>query len=265
MGQILCLAYIISFNSRTAIKINVMFPFYIWGNWGSEKVNTIWTWHYTCNPLQDMASARARGKTFLSLLPRAPHVILTWQTPLTRSALSFPHPEGSEPSFMDVKMCLLIDVCWDSEPLHPSALLLSVHPPTASAKIVRVTEPYMRGESSVLYTEEVLSRVWGWKVAVVVKVEAAPVWGCWLGCWGHSQSQGQNLSTGFPCQVRTRPACGSLNWALVYYCNEDPFSNVFFLALMWLNCYFSHLTFFAYEMFWINMQLKWLVTDCVHF
>lgn len=107
MGQILCLAYIISFNSRTAIKINVMFPFYIWGNWGSEKVNTIWTWHYTCNPLQDMASARARGKTFLSLLPRAPHVILTWQTPLTRSALSFPHPEGSEPSFMDVKMCLL--------------------------------------------------------------------------------------------------------------------------------------------------------------
>lgn len=34
------------------------------------------------------------------------------------------------------------------------------------------------------------------------------------------------------------PACGSLNWALVYYCNEEPFSNVFFLALMWLNCIF---------------------------
>lgn len=23
--------------------------------------------------------------------------------------------------------------------------------------------------------------------------------------------------------------------------------------------------FLACEMFWINMQLKWLVTDCVHF
>lgn len=74
----------------------------------------------------------------------------------------------------------------------------------------------------------------GCKVAGVVDVRfvaaaAAPVWECWLGCWGHSQSQGQNLlSTGFPCQVWTRPACGSLNWALVYYCNEDPFSNVFF-------------------------------------
>ena len=178
--------------------------------------------------------------------------------PLTRSAVSFPHPGGSEHRFMDIEMSLLVDMC-DSQPLHL---------PTGRARTARIIgpwdgEPGMPG--SRIYSNQKLNRgccCWCFSAAA----EAALVWEYWLGCWGRPQSQGQNLlSCGFPCQLWTHPACGSLNWALVYYCNEDPFSNVFFLALMWLNCYFSHLTFFASEMFWINMQLKWLVTGCVHF
>lgn len=133
--------------------------------------------------------------------------------------------------------------------------------------------PYTPGKQTVFaYSKKMFSKMYGRRRAGAIDASlhgscSSPSLGMQLGCRGSSWSQGQYLqSAGFPCQVWPRPACGSLNWTLVYYCNEDPFSNVFpsphVVELLFFSLDFF---FFAYEMFWINMQLKWLVTDCVHF
>lgn len=235
-----------------------------------------------------MATLRLReGKYCLSTTRSS--LYRTWSLPVPGASSSLPslsrrhtsyslgkcHQSASPPS---MGLGAQVHECWDvsfhgrvAERRVP-AFLCPVPPHALSgctSRMVRIIGCWDRGpdiwKAGSAYTQEALSRMGGWKVAGVVgscsaAAVAGPDWGCWLGCRRLSKSRAEH-----PCQVWTRPACGSLDWTLVYYCNEDPFFNVFFLALMWLNCYFSHLTFFAYEMFWINTQLKWLVTDCVHF
>lgn len=215
----------------------------------------------------------------------------TWPLPEPGAGCSLPCLSGLHTSHLPSKcrqpasppsrgLGAQVHKCWDVSFHGPvveckvSAFLCSSPPRALSgciSRMLRIIGWWDRGpdiwKAVSAYTQETLSRMWGWKV--VGDVNACPVaavaaldWECWLGCQRLSKSRAEP-----PCPVWTSPACGSLDWTLVYFCNEDPFSNVFFLALMWLNCYFSHLTFFCLwnvlDKYAAEMACYWLCTFLV--
>lgn len=237
-----------------------------------------------------MATLRLReGKYCLSTTRSS--LYRTWSLPVPGASSSLPslsrrhtsyslgkcHQSASPPS---MGLGAQVHECWDvsfhgrvAERRVP-AFLCPVPPHALSgctSRMVRIIGCWDRGpdiwKAGSAYTQEALSRMGGWKVAGVVgscsaAAVAGPDWGCWLGCRRLSKSRAEH-----PCQVWTRPACGSLDWTLVYYCNEDPFFNVFFSSPHVAELLFFSLDFFCLwnvlDKYAAEMACYWLCTFLV--